>query len=117
MRTMRFAALALVAVTAASVASAQQATKPRHHTKAEAQAQLEKEARIKMPQARALAVKAVRGAWIETGGIEREGATLLYRFDMRTRGKSGSDEVSIDAMTGKVLSRKHETPKGAKSKP
>jgi uncharacterized membrane protein YkoI len=114
MRTIRFASLAFVAVTATTVASAQQATKPRHQTKAEAQAQLEKEAKVKMPQARALAVKTVRGAWIETGGIERADGKLLYRFAMKSKGKSGSDEVSIDAMTGKVLSKRHATPKTAK---
>jgi uncharacterized membrane protein YkoI len=89
----------------------------RRHTvkKAETQADLEKEAKMTMADARALAEKTVPGATIQAGEIEREGGKLIYSFDMKTPGKSGIDEVNIDAMTSKVLSDKHETPKAERA--
>jgi uncharacterized membrane protein YkoI len=113
MRTTRFATLVVFAIaTSAAAAGAQQPTQhPTHHAKVETQAQLEKEARITMAQARALATKTVPGATIQTGEIEREGGKLIYSFDMKTQGKAGIDEVNIDAMTGTVIGNNHETPK------
>jgi uncharacterized membrane protein YkoI len=64
-----------------------------------------------MPQARALASKTVPGATIQAGEIERENGKLIYSFDMKTKGKTGIDEVNIDAMTGTVIGNQHETPK------
>jgi uncharacterized membrane protein YkoI len=113
MRTTRFATLVAFAIaTSAVAAGAQQATQhPSHHAKVETQAQLEHEARITMAQARALATSTVPGAKIQAGEIEREGGKLIYSFDMKTQGKTGIDEVNIDAMTGKVIGNQHETPK------
>ena len=117
MRTTRLATLIVFAIaTSAVAAGAQQATQqaaqhPSHHAKVETQAQLEKEARITMVQARALATKTVPGAQIQAGEIEREGGKLIYSFDMKTQGKTGIDEVNIDAMTGTVIGNQHETPK------
>ena len=34
----------------------------------------------------------------------------MYSFDIKVPGKSGSEEVVGDAMTGKVLSVEHESP-------
>ena len=96
-------AAALTAVVAMSA----QAQAPAKET----QAQLEKEAKITMKEARALAMHTVPKAKVEAGEIEREGGKLIYSFDMKTAGKSGIDEVNIDAMTGKVISNAHETPK------
>ena len=36
---------------------------------------------------------------------------LIYSFDIKVAGKSGIEEVAVDAMTGKVLAVKHESPK------
>jgi uncharacterized membrane protein YkoI len=117
MRTTRVATLVAFAIaTSAVAAGAQQTTKhPTHHAKVETQAQLEKEARITMAQARALATKTVPGAKIQAGEIEREGGKLIYSFDMKTQGKTGIDEVNIDAMTGTVIGNQHETPKDEKA--
>jgi len=43
--------------------------------------------------------------------IEEENGKLLYSFDIKTVGKTGIDEVNVDAMTGEILSVQHETPK------
>ncbi|MEP6989362.1 MAG: hypothetical protein ABJA80_00420 [bacterium] len=95
-------------VLTAAVAGAQQ---PAHHKKVETQAALQKEAKMTMVDARAMAVATVPGATIQTGEIEREGGKLIYSFDMKVPGKSGIDEVNIDAMTSKLVSHQHETPK------
>ena len=110
----------------AGVAGAQQA-KPHQH-KTETQAELQKEAHMTMVEARALAEKTNPKATIEAGEIEREGGKLIYSFDMKTVGRSGIDEVNINAMTGKLIANQHETPmdeqteavadrKAAKAKP
>ena len=48
------------------------------------------------------------GAMISKGGIEVEDGCLLYSFDVKTPGKSGIDEVIVDAGTGMVLKVDHE---------
>lgn len=123
MRLIRIVPLAVLAVTgSAALAGAQIATPqgaaaahkgPQHKT--ETQADLEKEARMKMPAARKLALRTVPHATIQAGEIEREGGKLIYSFDMKTRGKPGIDEVNIDAMTGRLVSNQHETPKDEKA--
>ncbi|MEP6620928.1 MAG: PepSY domain-containing protein [bacterium] len=78
--------------------------------KEESQAALQKEARMTMADARAMAMRTVPNATIQAGEIEREGGKLIYSFDMKVAGKSGIDEVNIDAMTSKLISKEHETP-------
>jgi hypothetical protein len=43
--------------------------------------------------------------------IEMENGKLIYSFDFKTGGKSGSEEVTVDATTGTVLTVEHESPK------
>jgi hypothetical protein len=47
---------------------------------------------------------------IEVVELERENGKLLYSYDIKTAGKSGIDEVHVDAMTGKVVGFVHESP-------
>ena len=107
MRITRMIPLAAFALTAAATAGAQGAA----HQKTETQAELQKEAKMTMTDARAMALRTVPNATIKDGEIEREGGKLIYSFDMKVAGKSGIDEVNIDAMTGKLVSHQHETPK------
>lgn len=110
---MRFTQLIpVVALAVAGMAGAQQPARPK---KAETQAELQKEAKMTMAEARALAERTNPKASIKTGEIEREGGKLIYSFDMKTPGKSGIDEVNIDAMTGKLIANQHETPKDEKA--
>ena len=110
MRTTALIPLALLL--AASVAGAQGATHPK---KAESQADLQKEAKMTMVDARAMALREVPNSKVQAGEIEREGGKLIYSFDMKVANKSGIDEVNIDAMTGKLVSKQHETPKDEKA--
>jgi uncharacterized membrane protein YkoI len=100
--------LAIAALTFGSVAGAQQG--PGHHKKVETQADLQKEAKLSMAEARAMALRTVPNSKIQAGEIEREGGKLIYSFDMKVAGKSGIDEVNIDAISGKLVSNKHESP-------
>ena len=112
MRTIRLIPLAALALVAAG-AGAQQP--PKHHAKVETQAQLQSEAKMTMAEARALALRTVPNATIQAGEIEREGGKLIYSFDMKVPGKSGIEEVNIDAMTGTLVSKEHESPKDEKA--
>src|SRR5436190_23828073 len=73
----------------------------------ETQAQLQKEAKITMKQARATALKSARGT-IKSEELEREHGKLIYSFDISA--KSGVTEVNVDAISGKVIGVQHETP-------
>lgn len=46
--------------------------------------------------------------------LEREKGKLLYSYDIKVPGKKGVEEVHVDAVTGKFLSKEHETPDAEK---
>jgi uncharacterized membrane protein YkoI len=101
----------LVPLAALALAAAGAGAQPAKHHKVETQAELQKEAKMTMADARALALRTVPNSTIQAGEIEREGGKLIYSFDMKVPRKTGIDEVNIDAMTGKLVSHQHETPK------
>src|SRR6476469_9738267 len=70
MRVTRLVPLAAVAVFASAAVAGAQA--PVHHQKAETQAELQKEAKMTMADARAMALRTVPNARIQAGEIERE---------------------------------------------
>jgi len=103
----------------AALGSAQaQATKsaqrPLASTRVSGDAKLKAEAKIKETDAVAIARKEVPSGKIESGEIEREGGKLIYSFDIKVPGKSGIEEVNVDAMTGRLIAHEHETPKAEK---
>lgn len=93
----------------AAVASAQQA-KPKHET----QAQLRHEAKISLDSARAVARATVPNGKIASSELERENGKLIYSFDMRVKGKTGIEEVNVDAKTGELVAHEHESPAAEK---
>ncbi len=70
-------------------------------------ANLAKQAKITMAQARSIAQKRASGK-IEGEELEREHGKLLYSFDIRNS-KGTITEVQVDAKTGKLLSAKEES--------
>lgn len=54
-------------------------------------------------------LKASAPTTVEEGELELEHGCLVYSFDIRVSGKEGTEEVLIDAGTGKVLSHTHES--------
>jgi len=118
--TRHLLAAAVVAVgsfTVAAVAHAQGA-KPASHaamtTHVSGAAKLKAEAKVKEADAVAIAMKEVPNGKIQSGEIERENGKLIYSFDMKVPGKSGIEEVNVDAMTGGLVAHEHETPKAEK---
>ena len=69
-----------------------------------------KQAKVSSQAATATALARVPGGKVTAAEIEKEDGKLIYSFDISTAGKSGIDEVHVDALSGKVLRVVHETP-------
>jgi uncharacterized membrane protein YkoI len=92
-------------------------TVAKHHStvkKEESQAALQKEAKISEETARATALKQVPNGTVKSEEIERENGKLIYSYDITVPGKSGIDEVNVNALTGAVVAKSHEGPKAEK---
>jgi uncharacterized membrane protein YkoI len=121
-------ALAVAIAATTSVAGAQAAstvakstvktgTIKRHHTKVqkeESQATLLKEAKVSEATARATALARVPNGSVKSSEIERENGKLIYSFDITVPGKTGIEEVNVNAIDGSVVGQEHETPKSEK---
>jgi uncharacterized membrane protein YkoI len=116
MKTMRgisiLAAMAAIALAGSSAAAQTAAPAPAAQAPAkhETMKQLKAEAKVAEKAARATALAQVPGGKVSKYELERENGKLLYSYDIATKGKTGIDEVQVDAITGTVLSNKHETP-------
>ena len=93
------AALSLVAAAAAPLAA-----QPIKGT-----GKLKAEAKIKGDSAKKIALAQVPNGKIRSGEIEHEKGKLIYSFDIKVPGKSGIEEVNVDAMTGAVVGTEHES--------
>jgi hypothetical protein len=70
-----------------------------------------KKAKITSDSAIAVAKARLPKATIDAAEIEEENGKLIYSFDFKTAGKSGIDEVNVDALTGKLVGKvAHESP-------
>ena len=121
-------ALAVAIAATTSVAGAQVAgtaakstvrtsTIKRHHAKVqkeESQATLMKEAKVSEATARTTALAQVPNGSVKSSEIERENGKLIYSFDITVPGKTGIEEVNVNALDGSVVGREHETAKTEK---
>ena len=82
--------------------------------KAETQAELQKEAKISEATARATALKEVPNGTVKSSELEREHGKLIYSYDITVPGKTGIEEVNVNAIDGSVVAKEHETPKAEK---
>lgn len=105
-----FALLTLVA-TAALAASAPCSIHPKKGTKKEDLAPMAKISQDDAQKAAMASFKDSSKATVKEAELEVEHGCLIYSFDIAIEGKSGVQEVQVDAGTGKVLSSKHESPK------
>src|SRR3954469_25985117 len=76
--------------------------------KATSQAALQKEAKISEATARATALKEVPNGTVKSSELEREHGKLIYSYDISVAGKSGIEEVNVNAIDGSVVARSHE---------
>ena len=75
---------------------------------------LAKHAKISEDAAAAVARKRVPKGNIEGVELERENGKLMYSYDIKTAGKSGIDEVNVDAVSGRIIGFSHESPAAEK---
>jgi hypothetical protein len=66
------------------------------------------EAKITLDSARAIALHKVPHGTVASEELERENGHLIYSFDVKVPGKSGIQEVNVNALTGTVLGVHHE---------
>ena len=95
---------------AAGSASAQE-TKAPTRKEATSQVALRKEAKVAERDARKTALAAVPGGKVRSHELERENGRLIYSYDIKVAGKSGIEEVNVDAMTGEIVAHEHEDAK------
>jgi uncharacterized membrane protein YkoI len=76
--------------------------------KKETQAELQKQAKISMDQAKKTALAKENGT-IKEAELEKEKGKLIYSFDIDVKG--AIHEVNVDALTGAVVSDEVESPK------
>ncbi len=101
---------AMLTIGAAASASAQEAKAPAKK-EATSQAALRKEAKIAESDARKTALATVPGGKVQSHELERENGRLIYSYDIKVAGKSGVEEVNVDAMTGEIVAHEHESAK------
>ncbi|HXN76884.1 MAG TPA: PepSY domain-containing protein [Gemmatimonadaceae bacterium] len=103
---------------AAAKPATQATTTPKRHKKVkkeESQAALQKEAKISEATARATALKEFPTGTVKSSELERENGKLIYSYDITVPGKTGIDEVNVNAIDGSVVAKQHETPKSEKT--
>lgn len=69
-----------------------------------------KKAKVSPEAARATAMARVPGGKLKTAEIEMEDGKLVYVYTLAIAGKTGVEEVLVNAMTGAVVSVEHESP-------
>jgi hypothetical protein len=85
-----------------------------HPTKGMSDAQLQGLAKLSHAKAEKIAVAELDGKGavsVSSAELEAEYGCLIWSFDLRVAGKSGVQEIQVDAGDGKVLSVKHENPR------
>ena len=92
-------------------ASQTTSTTKRHHRamKKETQAELQKDAKIAESDARATALKEVPNGTVKSEELEREKGKLIYSYDISVPGKSGVEEVNVNAVDGSLVGKMHES--------
>ena len=75
---------------------------------------LAKAAKINEATAAVAAQKRVPAGTIQAVELERENKRLIYSYELKIAGRSGVEEMNVDAITGKVLSAEHGSPAAEK---
>ena len=83
--------------------------------KAQGSTKLAAQARISEDSAKVIARGVVPGATFAEAELEQEKGKLIWSFDMKVPGKSGIEEVNVDAITGAVVAHEHEGPAAEKA--
>jgi Peptidase propeptide and YPEB domain len=101
-------------VTVAATASAAPRTCTIHPKKGAIREELAAMAKVTQADAQKAALASFKDpskATVKEAELEAEHGCLVYSFDIDVAGKTGVQEVQVDAGDGKVLSSKHESSK------
>lgn len=101
----------LVAIAISALPALASAQKPGKGRNPGQSTSLQALAKVSEVTARETALKRVPKGTVQTTELEREKGTIVYTFDIKVPGATGIEEVLVDAISGKVISQEHETPK------
>jgi len=88
--------------------AAQQQQEPQY--KRDLPAALMKEAKVPETEAAKTALSTVQNGQIQAVELENENGRLIYSYELKVPGKSGIEEVNVNAKTGAVVNTEHESP-------
>ena len=88
--------------------AAQQQQEPQY--KRDLPAALMKEAKVPETEAAKTALSTVQNGQIQAVELENENGRLIYSYELKVPGKSGIEEVNVNAKTGSVVNTEHESP-------
>jgi uncharacterized membrane protein YkoI len=71
--------------------------------------ELATQATVSPDSALSIAVRDLQSPEMLSGELEEESGRLVYSFDLRVPGRSGVEEIQVDARNGDVVLRQHET--------
>jgi len=112
-RTNRILALAGVLAGLAGAAGAQGPPRPAARStpyKREVPRRLLAQTRISEDSARAVAMARIPGAEVQALELENEHGHLIWSWELRLEGKTGIEEVNVDALDGSIVGVEHEEP-------
>ena len=105
-RSMMQTLVAAGAIAAASTTLAAQGTT----YKRDLPAKLVKQAKVSEANAAKTAAARVPNGHIQAVELENEGGRLIYSYEVKVPGRSGIEEINVNAKTGAVVSTEHESP-------
>jgi uncharacterized membrane protein YkoI len=100
-------AATVAGLTVASTVASAQGTKPAY--KREIPSALSKQAKVSEDSAAAIVRAKVPDGTIQSVELEHERGKLIYSYDVKIAGKSGIEEVNVNAMDGTVVGVEHES--------
>jgi hypothetical protein len=100
--------LSSVALLAAAAFAPLAAQDPQPKYKRDLPEALLKQATVSEADAAKTAMTKIPNARIQAVELENEGGHLLYSYDLKVPGRSGIEEVNVNANTGAVVSTEHE---------
>lgn len=109
-RTIAGAALPLLGALFLSAGSASGLSAQQPPYKRDLPARLVKQAAVPETTAAKTALGRVPNGHILAVELENEAGKLMYSYEIKVSGKSGVEEVNVDATSGTVIAVEHETP-------
>jgi hypothetical protein len=82
----------------------------RHSYKREVPAALLRQAKVSEDSALKIAMARMPGAKVQALELENENGHLMWSWEMKLEGKTGIEEVNVNALDGSIIGVEHENP-------